>query len=199
MIVAEEAARIAGKNLKFGGWEGEGGILSWARDMRRLMKARDVDADLTVLQEEEDELDRNSAAEKIVMENTLSSTFTLSATSTLARPGHNPDPYDSDDSLTGYASSSSRSPSPSLEDLKEIEKDPTLNVGVKKVPRPVYLAQLGELLRGQPGMQTQKPDEPHEADRIEMAVNVAEELIRRKRDYGTELGAAITSFFSTIA
>lgn len=194
MIVAEEAARLAGKNLKFGGWEGEGGILSWARDIRRLMKERDVDADLTLLQEEEDRLDENTAVEKIDVDNTFASASNLSATSALATPGQNPDPYDSDDSLTGYASPpSSRSPSPSLEDLKEIEKDPTLNVGVKKVPRPVYLAQLGELLRGQPGMQEQRLDEPHEADRVEMAVNVAEELIRRKRDYGTELGAIIAS------
>jgi telomere length regulation protein len=37
-------------------------------------------------------------------------------------------------------------------------------------------------------MQVQKSDEPHEADRVEMALNVAEELVRQKRVYGTELG-----------
>lgn len=31
-------------------------------------------------------------------------------------------------------------------------------------------------------------EESQEADKIEMALNVAEELIRKKRDYGSELG-----------
>jgi len=52
----------------------------------------------------------------------------------------------------------------------------------------VYLAQLGELLRGKPGLSAQKPNEPHEADRIEMVLNIAEELLRKKKGYGTELG-----------
>ena len=189
MLVAEEVARLTEKRLGFSGWEGEGGMLNWARDIRRLMKARDVDADSNVLREEAGELMEKSGVKEA---NTLSgSTPNLSANSAPAKPGQNTDAYDSDDSLTGYASPSSRSPSPSPEDLKEIEEDPTLNVGVKKPPRPVYLAQLGELLRGQPGMQAQKPDEPHEADRVEVALNVAEELIRRKRVYGTELGMIV--------
>lgn len=190
MLVAEEVARLTEKKLVFGGWENEGKILDWARDIRRLMKARDADADLKALQGEEVCIDDSEAKEEMstlpVPENTSASN--LSARSVRQRPVQNADAYDSDDSLTGYASPPSRSPSPSLEDLKEIEKDPTLNVGTKKVPRPVYLAQLAELLRGKPGMQAQKPDEPHEADRVEMALNVAEELVRRKRAYGTELG-----------
>jgi len=195
MLVAEEAARLTGKKLEFGGWEGEGGTLNWARDIRRLMTARDVDAELDDSQEGGIRAE-DSAKEEIITpsipENALpGATFNPSAKSA-TKPGQNTDAYDSDDSLTGYASPpSSRSPSPSLEDLKEIEENPTLNVGVKKIPRPVYLAQLGELLRGQPGMQAQKPDEPHEADRVGMALNVAEELIRRKRAYGTELGMIV--------
>jgi telomere length regulation protein len=198
MLVAEVVARLAGKKLEFGGWDDEGGLLDWARDIRWLMKAVDVNADLKVLQDGEGESVENfGVTEEIVtpsiLDNTLSgSTLNLPSRPAPARPGQSTDAYDSDDSLTGYASPpSSRSPSPSLEDLKEIEKDPTLNVGVRKVPRPVYLAQLGELLKGQPGMQAQKPGEPHEADQIEMVLNVAEDLIRRKRAYGTELGMIV--------
>ncbi|KAF8160588.1 telomere length regulation protein-domain-containing protein [Pholiota molesta] len=100
--------------------------------------------------------------------------------------------YDSDDSMTGYASppSSSRSSSPTPAELAEIEAEPTLNVGRQKVARPVYLAQLGDLLRGSTAVGAAKgggPDDPHEADRIEMGLTVAEELIRRKMGYGTEL------------
>ncbi len=199
MLVAEEAARLTGKKLEFGGWEGEGGTLNWARDIRRLTKARDVDAELDDIQEEggiqaEDSAMKEEIITPSIPENTLSGTTLNHSAKPAAKPGQNTDAYDSDDSLTGYASlPSSRSPSPSLEDLKEIEENPTLNVGVKKLPRPVYLAQLGELLRCQPGMQAQKPDEPHEVDRVEMALNVAEELIRRKRAYGTELGMIVTT------
>ncbi|KAG1859114.1 hypothetical protein C8R48DRAFT_674099 [Suillus tomentosus] len=46
----------------------------------------------------------------------------------------------------GYASpTSSRSVSPTPSELDEMKKDPILRVGVKKIPRPVYLAQLGEM------------------------------------------------------
>ncbi|OBZ75699.1 DNA replication checkpoint protein tel2 [Grifola frondosa] len=94
--------------------------------------------------------------------------------------------YDSDDSLTGYASpSSSRSASPTPSELEEIERDPTLRVGIKKVPRPVYLAQLGEMVRSTSGLKG--GDEDMEARKIEVALEVAEELIRRKSGYGTEL------------
>jgi telomere length regulation protein len=75
----------------------------------------------------------------------------------------------------------------------EMEKDPTLNIAMKKVPRPVYLAQLGDLLRG--GGSKTGPDDPHEADRIEMALNCAEELVRRKKGYGSELGKGFLFLF----
>jgi telomere length regulation protein len=95
--------------------------------------------------------------------------------------------FDSDDSLTGYASpTSSRSASPTPSELEEIEQDPTLRVGIKKIPRPVYLAQLGELVRSTSGVQNN--DNNQEADKIEMALDCGEELIRKKQYYGVELG-----------
>jgi telomere length regulation protein len=97
------------------------------------------------------------------------------------------DGHDSDDSLTGYASPpSSRTPSPTPSELAEIERDPTLRVGRAKISRPVYLAQLGEMIRGTSGLKTDQ--ENQEAEKIEIALDVAEELIRRRRGYGTELG-----------
>lgn len=89
---------------------------------------------------------------------------------------------DSDDSLTGYQSSSSvsssRSASPSPSDLDEFVDDPTLyNAKKKKVPRPVYLAQLGELLGSR--------DDP---DKLEAGLKWGEALVRRKRGFGLELG-----------
>jgi len=194
MLAAEEVAKSAGKKLEFGDWEGRVSILDWAREVRGLMKERDGDAELETLEQQEGEETKTlgveeetitSAASKTMAQTTVSSSGSYPIRPSLTSK---PDTYDSDDSLTGYASlHSSRSPSPSSDHLDEIEKDPSLNVGVKKVPRPVYLAQLGDLLRGS-GMQVQKSDEPHEADRIEMALNVAEELVRKKRVYGTELG-----------
>ena len=193
MLVAEEVAELAGKQLEFGDWEGRAGILDWAREVRSLTKGRDGDAELEMLEQEGKETKILRVEEETITSaaaKTIAQTAAPSYGSYPIRPSltSKTDTYDSDDSLIGYASlPSSRSPSPSSDHLDEIEKDPSLNVGVKKVPRPVYLAQLGELLRG-PGMQVQKSDEPHEADRVEMALNVAEELVRKKRVYGTELG-----------
>ena len=187
MLVAEEVARLAQKKLEFEGWEGEADILKWARDVRQLTSARDVDVDLEAFQEDEG---KNSPAEEVMMRTTSKeSGFQTTAPPSMTFPPQISDDCDSDDSLTGYASpTSSRSSSPDPKELEEIAKDPTLNVGSKKVPRPVYLAQLGELLRGKPGLSAQKPNEPHEADRIEMVLNIAEELLRKKKGYGTELG-----------
>ena len=187
MLVAEEVARLAQKKLEFEGWEGEADILKWARDVRQLTRARDVDVDLEAFQEDEG---KNIHAEEVMVRTTSKeSGFQTTAPPSMTFPPQISDDYDSDDSLTGYASpTSSRSSSPDPKELEEIAKDPTLNVGSKKVPRPVYLAQLGELLRGKPGLSAQKPNEPHEADRIEMVLNIAEELLRKKKGYGTELG-----------
>ncbi|KDR73411.1 hypothetical protein GALMADRAFT_607283 [Galerina marginata CBS 339.88] len=180
MLAAEVVAQLCGKQLNFGDWEGDGQGKPWCRALRQLLGARDVDAEL-----QQERASTEMELEEVAAPRAVDILFhpTEAARATFAPKG---DGYDSDDSMTGYASPpSSRSASPSPSELAEVEKDPTLNVGVKKVPRPVYLVQLGELLRG--GSSKVGPDDPHEADRIEMALNCAEELIRKKRGYGTEL------------
>jgi len=182
MLAAEVIAHLAGKKLAFGGWDdGDDNGKDWCRALRRLIKGRDADASPAAAEAE------MQPPEEIIapaVSKPPPSRATFAPKTTAA------DAYDSDDSITGYASPpSSRSPSPTPSELLEIEKDPTLNVGLKKVPRPVYLAQLGDLLRGAPSKTG--PDDPHEADRIEMALNSAEELVRRKKGYGSELGGFI--------
>jgi telomere length regulation protein len=183
MLAAEVVANLAGKKLDFGDWEGDDAGKSWARDIRRLVKARDVDADLQdIINAGVEFEDMNEISTPGVFQNSNTATLSSKAVFTNIAAG-----YDSDDSLTGYASlSSSRSTSPTPSELIEIEKDPTIGVGTKKVPRPVYLAQLGEMVRSTSGLNAN--DANHEADKIEMALNCAEELIRKKRGYGTELG-----------
>ncbi|KAH9901137.1 telomeric DNA binding protein [Cubamyces lactineus] len=178
MLVAEEVARAAGKSLDFGDWEGEDDSRAWCRQLRELTKACDVDVDEPFV-----EVDAmpNEKAQSTSIEPTPQPPKSTAVTLEAAPSG-----YDSDDSLTGYASPpSSRSASPTPSELEEIERDPTLRVGVKKVPRPVYLAQLGEMIRPTSGLQG--GDEQLIATKIEVALEVAEELIRRKSGYGTEL------------
>ena len=182
MLAAEVVAELCNKKLNFGSWDGDDSGKPWCRDLRQLLKKRDVDANINSLDGEE--------ASVIVEEASTPPTSKLtSGTSDGQRATFVPKPggYDSDDSMTGYASPlSSRSSSPSPTELAEIEKDPTLIVGVQKVSRPIYISQLGDLFRGT-GPKANAND-PHEADKIEMALNTAEELIRKKRGYGTELG-----------
>lgn len=180
MLAAEVVAHRAGKKLAFGDWEGDGPGKVWARDLRSLLDRRDADV----------EADEAEPEEALPVKDSKS----------VPEPSHAPpsrstvqvvqtDGHDSDDSLTGYDSpGSSRASSPTPSELEEMEKDPTIHVGKKKIPRPVYLAQLGELLRPSTG---QKYDEQQEADMMEMALNCAEELIRRKQHYGLELGKCI--------
>ncbi|KAJ7063112.1 telomere length regulation protein-domain-containing protein [Mycena amicta] len=173
MLVAEVVARLSGKKLDFGDWDGDTVGKAWARQIRELLSARDVDAI--------EETEASSTTEDFLGQ----STTPVQAEETAPNAGASDTGYDSDDSLSGYISqSSSRSPSPTPSELAEIEKDPTLGVGVKKVPRPVYLAQLGALLRPTAGLNV---DEARQASEMEMAINCAEELIRRKKGYGTEL------------
>ena len=179
MLVAEEVARRAGKELDFKDWDGDDGGKPWARSVRQFLGRKDGDAE--IWDDEEHEL----AVEEIMVEDAFEPTSepveTSGPFSALSED------HDSDDSLTGYASPpSSRSPSPTPSELAEIERDPTLRVGRTKISRPVYLAQLGEMIRGTTGLKTDQ--ENQEADKIEIALGVAEELIRRKRGYGTELG-----------
>ncbi|KAF8270409.1 telomere length regulation protein-domain-containing protein [Lactarius quietus] len=159
MLVAEEAAHRTGKELDFKDWDGDDGGKPWAREVRQLFAHKDVDVQEYQL-----------AVEEIIEEEAFEppdESAQISQSS--ATP---PEDYDSDDSLTGYAAPSSRSPSPTLSELAEI------------VP-PVYLVQLGEMIRGTSGLKTDQ--ESQEAEKVEIALNVAEELIRRKRGYGTEL------------
>nr|GAT43941.1 predicted protein [Mycena chlorophos] len=167
MLVAEVVAKLSGKNLDFGDWEGDTAGKIWAREMRKLLAARDLDVvDETVTAPSE-------------------TTTAPDSDSELPEPSADAAGDSDDDSLSGYISqSSSRSASPTPSELAEIEKDPTLGVGVKKVPRPVYLAQLGALLRPAAGLNV---DEANQASELEMGINCAEELIRKKRGYGTEL------------
>ncbi|KAK0459518.1 telomere length regulation protein-domain-containing protein [Desarmillaria tabescens] len=178
MLAAEVVAGAAGKKLNFDDWEGAGDGKPWARALRDLLRERAVDFNTSVLEQEEPlptkETEKLSGASSIHEES----------------PGHSPvlrsnAGYDSDDSLTGYASpASSRSASPTPSELDDIEKDPTLNVTKKKLSRPVYLVQLGELLRSSG---VQQSDAALEADRIEMALSCSEGLIRKKQFFGTEL------------
>ncbi|KAI0747877.1 telomeric DNA binding protein [Daedaleopsis nitida] len=177
MLVAEEVARAAGKALNFGEWEGEDQGRPWCRKLRDLLQACDADAD----ELEEDELQHPrspmSQPAPTIPEDGPSTQIALEVPTS---------GYDSDDSMTGYASpASSRSASPTPSDLEEIERDPTVRVGVKKVPRPVYLAQLGEMVRSSGGLQG--GNEQDTATKNEVALDVAEELIRRKSGYGSEL------------
>lgn len=192
MLVAEMVANRAGKNLNFGDWEGDDDGKAWARRIKQLCSQRDVDFELfhedALIGGDKDEPGVNRTAE--AMSARIGS---LGGTNVLTQIVAD---YDSDDSLTGYTSpSSSRSPSPTPSELQEIEKDPTLHVGQKKIPRPVYLAQLGELVRNSGSGSS---EETQEADKIEMAMNVGEELIRRKHDYGTELGKPGVACWNTV-
>lgn len=196
MLAAEVVAHLCDKKLDFGEWEGDDYGKAWCRTLRTLLKARDVDVPLEMEDTEEE------GRQEPVEESVIGEITSLGAQHSLTEPSKSKivyktsSGYDSDDSMTGYASPpSSRSASLSPSELADIEKDPSLNVGVKKVPRPVYLAQLGDLFRG--GSSKTGPDDPHEADRIEMALNTAEELIRKKKGFGTELGTFLI-FFSSL-
>lgn len=179
MLTAEVVASLSGKNLDFADWDGDTAAKAWARDMRKLIEERDIDADLNIIPQKPVDTPE-SPDEPLPADLAEKSRRAVS----VVQPEQG---YDSDDSLAGYASPpSSRSVSPTPSELDDIEKDPTLGLGAKKIPVPVYLAQVGEMLRGPVG--AEQNDAAQEADKIEMALNYAEELIRKKREYGTELG-----------
>lgn len=183
MLVAEEVASLAGKKLDFGDWEGGDAHMSWVRSLRILLKERDINVeDAQTLVKEDQE------PKKLEKPNPIAVDASSSATSRYAIRVENVEADSDDDSLQGYASdaNSDRTPSPTPSELEEIEKDPTLNVGVKKVSKPVYLTQLGELVRStNVGLKSAENDEP---DKIEMALSCGEEVVRRKRNFGMELG-----------
>ena len=184
MLVAEEVAIRAGKKLDFGDWEGGDADRIWARSLRTLTKERDTDAeDIRPLAEERQEPHKQEEPRSMKV-----APPGPGASIRGIRVENAAEPDSDDDSVQGYDSEedSDRAPSPAPSELEEIEKDPTLNVGVKKIPKPVYLVQLGELVRSTNiGLKSAENDEP---DKIEMALSCGEELIRRKRNFGTELG-----------
>ena len=184
MLTAEVAATLAGKKLNFGDWGGGDADRVWARSLRTLIKERDIDPENTQPLVEEQQESHKQDEPSSVKVNPSSPATSRHATHVEGAA----EPDSDDDSVQGYASEggSNRAPSPTPSELEEIEKDPTLNVGVKKIPKPVYLAQLGELVRStNVGLKSAENDEP---DKIEMALNCGEELIRRKRNFGMEVG-----------
>ncbi|KAJ1302923.1 hypothetical protein OPQ81_003221 [Rhizoctonia solani] len=199
MLVAE---LVSGGKLDFGGWEedcAEGGDAgrekrrewqAWCKALRE--EARDV---LGLLgSEKEEKKTRTSPPPEDALETT---------------DGEAPlQPDSDDDSMIGYASpspSSSRAPSPTPSELA----DPTLRR--RPIPRPVYLPELGALLVEAPknvvevqpaegfglGPKTRRGmgitggrgggDAEDEKSRVDLALEVGAELVRKKRGYGSEL------------
>ncbi|CAE6471433.1 unnamed protein product [Rhizoctonia solani] len=212
MLVAE---LVSGGKLNFGGWdenstEGEDVGRAkrrewqvWAKALRT--EARDL---LDTLEREEDEIGRMKES---IKEEPITSTVDGHSLNGSAQEDLNdvaPEPDSDDDSLIGYASpspTSSRAPSPTPSELA----DPTLRR--RPIPRPVYLAELGALLVEAPknavevepaegfglGPKTRRGmgitggrgggDAEDEKARVELALEVGAELIRKKRGYGSEL------------
>jgi telomere length regulation protein len=178
LLVAEVVAGATGKKLCFNQWEGSGQGQEWARSVRKLILTKDCEAE---------------EAESDVVKLEIADTPPAVSSATLAHSERKTTKriqtkvletnYDSDDSLEGYASEGSDTSSLSPSELDEIEKDPTTNVGKKKISRPVYLIDLATLITS-----SAKPDDPQNADRIEMALDCGEDLIRRKHGFGFELG-----------
>jgi len=193
MLVAEVVAQRADKHLDFGGWDGDDAGKLWARELRLLITTRDIDADIDVDikiegQNEIPALFSSALAVPLAEISTAGACLQSDGANVSSRPipvTLADVDFDSDDSLTGYASTSSRSTSPTPSELEEVERDPTLRIGIKKISRPVYLVQLGELVRRTSGLKSD--DTEQEADKIEMALNCGEELIRKKQGYGMEL------------
>lgn len=69
-----------------------------------------------------------------------------------------------------------------MSELAEQERDATLrNPGKKRINKPVYLVDLGRLLKFE-------KEGPEQAESIEIGLRCAAGLIRRKEGYGSELG-----------
>ncbi|TFK55205.1 hypothetical protein OE88DRAFT_1732466 [Heliocybe sulcata] len=192
MIVAESVAKRVGKKIGFEVKSQDG----WARAVEELAHGRDVDA---VLELEHVEVTEEEAK---VMDEFLSYTENATEESSPRDGKRSSTPDSDDDSLLAYASSRSSSPTPSI--ISDIEKDPTLlGTNNRPVPKPVYLLQLGEMLRGGAGKglggigavaavsgeetAEGKVEGAEEAGRVEVALGVAEELVRRRAGFGMEL------------
>ena len=133
MLAAEVVAHLTKKTLDFKDWDGEEEDKVWSREVRRLLQSRDFDVDVyTEPSPPKQDMEHPKPEDGI----------------RVPKPVLPTEGYDSDDSMTGYLSPpSSRSTSPTPSELEELEKDPTLGVGVKKIGKPVYLAQLGQMVR----------------------------------------------------
>lgn len=194
MVAAELAAKYGGKALDFGVWDGDGDGRAWIRQMRTLVQARDADIEGFPRDDGPDQAGPPRSTD--LPSPSLSRLPHASAPIRTAVNAKAREVDSDDDSLIGYGSSasSSRAPSPTPSELDEIEKDPTLRTGLpstskQRVQRPVYLLNLGLLLRPPPGGAKNKAqDGQEEYERIDMALNYGAELVRRKRNYGTELG-----------
>lgn len=174
MLVAEFVAQKLGRNLDFGDWDGDDHGRDWCRSLRNVALNETIP------------YDEDLEEESITLATTTSESIEADSAPE-PEPKPKPKPtitYDSDDSLTGYISDSddSRAPSPTAEELAEIEKHPSLVIGRKRIPKPVYLVQLAELLL------PEKTEEKNEPDRVEMALREGSALVRRKKGYGSELG-----------
>ncbi|KZO91223.1 hypothetical protein CALVIDRAFT_558248 [Calocera viscosa TUFC12733] len=176
LLVAEvlsSATASDGKTLSFGieMWEGDGEGKEFCRDLRTLIAQRDGDCGLVLAADQSKPIEDVSSPQ--------STSGFHEAAGSAEQPAQK-ESYDSDDeSLAGYDSPQnvSRAPSPTQEELEEIEKDPTLNnPKKKKVPKPVYLADLGKLLH-----------DSKELEKVQVALSSAVDLIMRKKNYGTEL------------
>ncbi|KAG8931366.1 telomere binding protein [Tulasnella sp. 417] len=177
MLAAEYIAQRLGQKLKFEGWNEPGQGREWCRAIRTV-----VEEGFTVdpgIEEADDGAEVDPANQP--------QASPMPSPPTKSLPAEQPTLYDSDDSLTGYArdsAPSSRSASPTPSELEEIEKEPGLAIGRRKIARPVYLIQLAQMLVSGKG---EGQDEKSEPDRVEMALKEGAGLIRRKRGFGLEL------------
>src|SRR6266576_2278263 len=177
MLVAEVLSSLAEKVLAFDVWDGEDETRLWAHRVRELIKGH-ASANSTNVQ------GANIAEEIAQPEPQIQDMIPVANNQIILTD----DGFDSDDSVTGYAPS--LSPLATSTELAEVEKEPVLSFGTKRISRPLYLSQLGALLRSRDG--NGQSSQSSAADNVEMALNSAEDLIRRKRDFGSELGAWFT-------
>ncbi|CAE6454321.1 unnamed protein product [Rhizoctonia solani] len=211
MLVAE---LVSGGKLAFGGWDEditEAGEIgrekrrewqAWAKALRA--ESKDI---LGVLKREKEQVQTVPA--QVTRELPATADEPSRADSPQADSDDEaPQPDSDDDSLIGYASpspTSSRAPSPTPSELE----DPTLRR--RPIPRPVYLAELGALLVEAPknvveiqpaegfglGPKARRGmgitggkgggDGEDEKARVDLALEVGAELVRKKRGYGSEL------------
>ena len=211
MLAAEVVAALTGKELSFGGWDGEGdrrgledGWKLWAKELRALVQSesrdwnigrnslfQDILSNSPALSEAEQKDDTRTPRGDVPGETDTKS----------SKPSVHPAPDSDDESLAGYDSDDngpgSRTPSPTPSELDEIEHDPTIHVGRKRIRPPVYLVDLGAMLRERFDVKGEEPsnkggdDKAEEkAQAVRIALECAEDMIRRRRTFGAELGEA---------